>query len=187
MKRPKGKLFALLAIFAALTLVAASGAFTSVQAERTAQVDVADDANAFLALAPNSSVGNNNGDYATGTAGANNNQLSINLTGANAMGSGVNPNAVTTADHVFNIQNQGTQEVRVYLEVANNAPAGVLTFYHNGTSDLPSDSGSLQGSGNYVTLGTGDKVSVGVKVDTRNYNGGTGSFTEQVTIHAEAA
>jgi hypothetical protein len=183
MKRPKGKLFALLAIFAALTLVAASGAFTSVQAERTAQVDVAGDADAFLALAPNGT--SPNGGYATGSAGANNNQLSINLTQTGAGGQGVNPNAVTTADHVFNIQNQGTQPVTVYLDPAGNAPAGVLTFYHNGTTAAQSSSGTISGSTNAVTLGTGEKVSVGVKIDTRGYNGG--SFTEQVTVHAEAA
>jgi hypothetical protein len=183
MKQPNGKLLALLAIFAALVLVAASGAFTSVEAERTAQVDVASDADAFLALAANTS--NNNGiAYASDVAGANDNQLSINLTSTMNGGSGVNENALTTANYVFDVQNQGTQPVTVYLEPAGNAPTGVLSFYHNGTTAAPSSSGSLQGSTNGVTLGTGEKVSVGVRVDTRGYNGG--SFSEQVTVHATA-
>jgi hypothetical protein len=183
MVRPKGKVIALLAVFTALVLVAASGAFTSVQAERTAAVDVASDADAFLALAANTS--NNNGiAYASDGSGANDNQLSVNLTSTMNGGSGVNENAVTTADHVFDIQNQGTQSVTVYLEPAGNAPAGVLAFYHNGTTAAPTSSGTITGSTNAVTLGTGEKVTVGVKVDTRGYDGG--GFTEQVTVYAEA-
>jgi hypothetical protein len=183
MKKPKGKLFALLVIFAALVLVAASGAFTSVQAERTAQVDVASDADAFLALSANTS--NNNGvAYASNNAGANDNQLSINLTSSMNGGDGVNPNSVTTADHVFIIQNQGTQPVDVYLEQSDTVDDSVLEFYYNGTTATPSATGSLEGSSNAVTLEAGEQVSAGVKVDTRAYT--AGDFTEQVTVHATA-
>jgi len=183
MKQPKGKLLALLAVFVALVLVAASGAFTSVQAERTAQVDVASDADAFLKLAANTS--NNNGiAYASNNAGANDNQLSINLTSTMNGGSGVNANAATTADHVFIIQNQGTQPVEVYLEPSNTVDDDVLEFYYNGTTASPSATGSLEGSSNAVTIDTGEQISAGVKVDTRGYTGG--DFTEQVTVHATA-
>jgi hypothetical protein len=173
MKKPKGKLFALLAIFAAVTLVAASGAFTSVQAERTAQVDVAADANAYLGLAPHSGP---NGFYANSNAGANNNQLEINL-GANTNdgGLGVNENALTTADDVFTITNQGTQEVEVYVVVSSND--NIVDFYQTGGADI-------EGSASAVPLAPGDSLDVGVEVDTRGYSGG--SFSTAVTVHADA-
>jgi hypothetical protein len=174
MKRPKGKLFALLAIFAALVLVTASGAFTSVEADRTANIDVADDADAFLRLAPNAS---GNGAYAT----QNNGQLQIDLTSTTNGGQGVNPNALTKADHVFDIQNQGTQTVDVSIQ-HGGANDNVVSFYHSGYTNNWGSSGSIEET--TVTLDPGQKVSVGIEVDTRGYSGG--DMTEAVTVTAQA-
>jgi hypothetical protein len=180
MNPPRGKVFAIVLLFAAVTLVAASGAFTSVSAERTATVDVAADSQAFLALFANGS--SPNGGFATNDTGPNG-ELTIDISTTQSGGSGVNPNAVTNVDDVFVIQNQGTQPVDVTITDDN----GAVTFYDTAastTGSAPYSLTSLEG-GNTVELGVGDSVSVGVQVDT---TGGTlsPSTTVAVTVTAEA-
>ncbi len=101
-----------------VTLGAASilgtGAFTSVSADRDVSVTVADDADAFLRLAPCDSP---NGQYVDNEDGL----LNINLSGSNSnsdpSGDGVNPHGITRFDDVFEIANQGTQNVCVDFEI----------------------------------------------------------------------
>jgi hypothetical protein len=163
----KGKLFGLLAVFAAIGLVTASGAFTTVSAERTASVNVAGDADALLALEPADTP---NGDEYAGTS---NDQLEIELATENA--EGVNPNAVTEIDSVFRITNQGSQEVNVSIsDSGDNSDA--VTF-HNGSTNL--ESGGKD-------IGTGELIIVSIEVDTRDI-GGTPSLIDEITITAEAA
>ena len=92
-----------------------SGAFTSVAAEREISVAVADDTDAFLRLAP--CPDSPNGGYVDNSNG----QLSIDLSGENSnddpSGSGVNTNALSRFDSVFEIANQGTQDVCVDFAV----------------------------------------------------------------------
>ena len=93
-----------------------SGAFTSVQAERSIAVDVASDENAFLRLAP--CEGSPNSAYVTETAAE---TIAIDLSDSNdqidGSGEGVNTDALSTFDSVFEICNQGTQDVCVDFEV----------------------------------------------------------------------
>lgn len=119
--RLKANLFALLAIFLAIAMVTATGAFSSVSATRTAEVNVAGDGAALLQLQPypgpngyNPSDGGsltNSEGYAQLTNG----ELQINLLGDfdgdGVIGAGVNNNATTDIQAVFNITNQGTQSV----------------------------------------------------------------------------
>jgi hypothetical protein len=91
-------------------VVTGTGAFTSVEADRDVAVQVADDANAFLAL---EAIGPN-APY-TDTS---NGQLGIDLTSSNATGSGgqgVNTDAVTVFQELFEVRNQGTQDVDVQI------------------------------------------------------------------------
>jgi hypothetical protein len=91
-------------------VVTGTGAFTSVEADRDVAVEVADDANAFLAL---EAIGPN-APY-TDTS---NGQLGIDLTSSNATvagGQGVNTDAVTVFKELFEVRNQGTQEVEVEI------------------------------------------------------------------------
>jgi len=140
-----------------------TGAFTQVEAERTVDVQVADDSTAFLQI---QSIADNYTD----TSG---NALAVNLDGASsAAGTGVNDNAVTKVDPLFNITNQGTQEIEV-TEDSNIAGVELL---------------GLQGG---ATLGVGDTVEVGINVSTnsdRQINAGTvsGSLSEDVVINATA-
>jgi hypothetical protein len=96
-------------------LLTGTGAFTSVSADRSLSVSVADDADAFLRLAP--CPGSANGDYVDDSNGL----LAIDLSGDNGndppAGSGVNAGALSVFDNVFEIANQGTQNVCVDFEV----------------------------------------------------------------------
>jgi hypothetical protein len=87
-----------------------TGAFTSVSANRTVNIDLADDSSAFLKLEP----GNSGliSDTEQGT-------LEIDITDTEAGGQGANMNAVTTIgdpnnpedEHAYKVVNQGTQSV----------------------------------------------------------------------------
>lgn len=102
------KLLSVLGTLTAGSAVAVgSGAFSSVQAQRDLDVNLAGDANAYLRIAPSDGP---NGAYATG---AEDGTLALNFTdnNENVSGSGLNRNAVTYFDEVFVIENQGTQPV----------------------------------------------------------------------------
>lgn len=88
-----------------------TGAFTSVSANRDVSVAVASDANAYLSI---DDTGNANAEYITESNG----ELAIDLTGDNETddgGAGVNADAVTVLQGLFEVQNQGTQEVEVQV------------------------------------------------------------------------
>ena len=143
-------------------MVFGTGAFTQVEAERTVDVDVADDADAFLGLYETT------GNYTAANGGT----VAIQLNdSSDASGIGVNDDAVTTVDSVINVSNQGTQPVDVSV---GNAPNGV------NLTGLP-----------VTDVGVGDNVTVGVNVSTnpnRPINGGTVSsdVQESITINATA-
>lgn len=144
-----------------------TGAFTSVQADRTVSVEVADDSDAFLQLVP---ADGPNGEYATTDGGT----LAIDLSGSNptdAGGSGVNARAITSAERVFAIENQGTQAVDVTLtpnsllstsETGDGVDSMFVFVYPESSSEavVGSDSDLTDvdtGGIEPVTLGVGDR------------------------------
>jgi len=170
--RPKGKLFALVAVFAAIGVVAASGAFTTVSAERTATANVAGDSSALLQLDVVDST------YAEQSSGT----LEIDLTG-NA--SGVNLNATTTITDVFKITNQGSQDVAVNI-TDSGTNDNLVTFY-NTTASGTGTGGSLEGSSNATTLTPGGSVLVSVEIDTVGQGLTDGDeLIDGFTIYADA-
>ncbi|MDD4281471.1 MAG: DUF1102 domain-containing protein [Candidatus Methanofastidiosa archaeon] len=108
------KLIPFLAILVAAIIIIYSGAFTSVEAERMAVIDVAGDASALLALAPASGP---NGAYA-GYEGSGALYLDIGA----GLNNGLNVNARTVISDVFTITNNGTQ--LVYVTVYKDNPLG---------------------------------------------------------------
>lgn len=90
-----------------------TGAFSSVEAERDVAVTVSEDASAYLGIQPGDGP---NGEYADTT---DSDALAINLTGDNdnvsGGGQGINANAVTGIEEVFQIQNQGTQDIALHV------------------------------------------------------------------------
>lgn len=113
MKR-RNLLSALGALAAGGAVATGTGAFTATTADRQFSVSVAGDSNAFLGLSPTSGP---NGAYADG---ADDGELELDFTEDNenigsgiAGGNGINSNSITHFDDVFEVQNQGTQEVIV--------------------------------------------------------------------------
>jgi len=196
--RPKGKLFALLAIFAAIGLVTATGAFTTVTATRTATVNVAGDANALLQLQPHSGpngVGpSGNPTSSDGYAQLVNGQLEINLNGyASTIGQGPNVNATTDIQGVFNITNAGSQDVDVNISDTGDND-DLVTFYNSSQADLSGTSPPYGGmetdganGGSAVTLTPGETVVVSIYIDTTDssFSGGE-ELIDDITITAIA-
>lgn len=114
-----------------------TGAFTSVTAGRDVAVDVADDSDAFLQLqgaTDNDGAELPNGQYVRETGGT----LEIDFTGDNSdiagSGEGFNPRANTGISRVFEVRNQGTQEVELTLRTSEQDDTDT-----NGVCLVPSD------------------------------------------------
>jgi hypothetical protein len=107
-----------------------TGAFTSVDADRSVAVEVASDSGAFLALERDTRGGNataNANDYVDINGG----QVSLDITNTDAPGNGqgLNNNATTVIDDILQITNQGTQPVYVgYTHPAS--PTGNFALFH---------------------------------------------------------
>jgi P pilus assembly chaperone PapD len=177
---PKGKLLALLAIFAAIGVVTATGAFTSVSAERTATVNTAGDSSALLQIEP----GAMSGEYVTdGDATTN-----IDLTNADLIGSngGVNVNAETTMDQILSITNNGEDSVYLSIEVDNpngNAAQYVEFEASSGDKNITTNAGAPTQS--TVTVQSGGTVDLDMNVDTTDVSSAGTILIDQITIVAE--
>lgn len=163
------QLLAALVVSSLLIAILGTGAFSSVSADRTATVSVASDADAYLALEPHSAA---NGQYATTRGG----QLEIQIDDSNPLlpGAGVNQDATTTFDDVFNITNQGTQ--RVAVSVADGTSETTYYVRYDGER-FPLDDVE-------VVLPPGEVAEVGLVINT---TGDTGALVPgDLTVEAEA-
>lgn len=177
MRLPKGKLLALVALVVAASMVMATGAFSTVTAERSTNVKVTGDEKAFLGVKP--SPDSKNSQYAKQQP---NGELVVNLNqkAKGVTGQGVNPDAVSSFDNVFTITNQGTQSVSVWLEDSSDR----VSFYVGGdTSNRPSSQGGA------VTIGVGETKNIGVVVDATDKGAGTTFLDgdDDMIIHAVAS
>jgi hypothetical protein len=167
----------------ASSLTLGTGAFTSVEASRSVSVAVADDADAFLRLAPCEGP---NGDYVTTDGGT----VAIDVSSSNdaLLGEGVNADARTVVDDVLAIENQGTQPVGVWLDPptpvadANGDPA--VEFYRDGDA-----SAGIAGEANAVCLDVGESVRVGFLARTYGLSPGDDLFASgsRMVVHADAS
>jgi hypothetical protein len=78
-----------------------TGAFTSVSAERTVDISVASDANAFLSLQPTGDRAYTDGDS----------QIAFSFDNSENGSKGLNPDARTAFTDLFTIKNQGANDV----------------------------------------------------------------------------
>jgi len=147
-------------------------AFTSVQAERNVDVNVAGDASSFLALQPTSSE--NAVKYVD--TESSDSTIEINLDGGSQDGgSGVPQDGITKLDDLFSVLNRGSQPVNVYFEDDSDA----VTFR--------SDGSAIEGAGNSVEVGVGEEIVVSLTVDTLNNDVNTDStLIDTATIFAQA-
>lgn len=140
-----------------------SGAFSSVEAERDFSVEVAGDADAYLALIGAS-------EYAEET----NNTLELDFGENSQGGQGVNQDATTTFLHVFTIQNQGTNTVGIQIDRpdlpggGNNhvhffvGEHGGVTLSAYGKDDMASELDYANPGDDDRVLEPGDELKVGL-------------------------
>jgi hypothetical protein len=136
---PNGKILAVLMMFGAVGTLAATGAFTTVEAERTADVDVAGDANALLAITPAEDPENSSFIQQSDTS---NQAFEIVLEGNDGNADGLNTNSTTTAQNIFNITNNGEEDVDVWINTEGGAQEGnpdVNTTFYIDESQVGSD------------------------------------------------
>jgi hypothetical protein len=164
-----------------------TGAFTTVTAERAVSVETAGDASALLQLTGNEDYGDDDTDVAEHVSTTDTGTLQLTF-------DSINRNAVTRFDDLLSVANQGTQEIKLYVNVdageegvdpiygqgyTNDGPLDVL---YGGTytadADGQGDSDSIVGGNvnqtpraNPLTLDSGDSATLTVVIDTR----GTGS------------
>lgn len=167
MARSRTVILTLLAVTGVLVFASGSGAFTAVSAQRTVSVSTASDSNALLQLTNHSGP---NGQYASETDG----ELEITLDNANL-------NASTTLNDVFNITNQGTQTVGVWI-VKSGQHSDLVTFENATGSAIDNSSSAAQ------TLGVGNTIQVTIAVNTTGQNlAANTTLLNSVEIHADAA
>ena len=165
-------------MFAAVGLITATGAFTTVEAERTATVDVAGDANALLALdegsnAPDGVVSNQD----TG-------EIQIDLESGNfgnQGAQGLNSNATTTFDELIEVQNQGTDNISLsvsYNITGDDTAVDNVILYDTSGTDLTSGS---------VSLSPGDIQEIGFKIETSDVASSSDTFNIEITFSAESS
>ncbi|WP_169051894.1 LamG-like jellyroll fold domain-containing protein [Halorhabdus amylolytica] len=175
-----------------------SGAFTSVEAERSVTIDVVGDADAFLRLAP--CEDSPNGAYVTGAADG---AMAVDLSESNeaVSGKGVNQESFYVFHDVFEIGNQGTQPVCVDFEVDVPAIPGpvpdrydfvqgdpAVVFYRGDNPDERITVGELDpGRDGAISLRPGDSQCVGFEVRALGFDSGEDLFNgANLTIHAAA-
>lgn len=159
-----------------------TGAFTSVEADRTVNVAVADDANAYLSLddidsSPNSEYVDVSGE-----------QIILNLDSTNSGGSGFNAGAETRIDDLIRVANQGTQTINIWVtlgaESGDTFDDDTLYFYPGDATDTALNNGEGNSDGNNVLgLTPGESAKLGVLVDLGDVS--DVEETPTATFHAD--
>jgi hypothetical protein len=133
-----------------------TGAFTSVSADRSLEVEVAGDASAFLALKPQP-----NSDNASAYVDVSGDTVSIDVSSTNAGGEGANQNAYTVIRDLIQVTNQGTQGV--IFGHRQDFPPQKAFLFHDDPRYKP-DGGKSQAGEEFSSLGSPDNS--GTNIDT---------------------
>ena len=154
--------------------VLGTGAFTSVEAERSVSIAVADDNRAFLRLEPISRDGINQKltqrSYSAGESVGF--EIPGNGNGENSDAEGVGVDSVYEFHELLKVHNQGTQPIQLNS-----------TYDGDNLADLAlvNDDGVL--GDDPPTLSVGASINVGLSIDTHGSE--IGEFDETLTIVAE--
>ena len=158
-----------------------TGAFTSVSADRTATVQVADDATGYVGLSPSSGP---NDQFARQQGG----ELLLEFGDSGNSGLGVGQSSEYQFNDVFTVENQGTQDVFVSLAPITGIPIDSGTdgedvdvrFFipsDNGPRAIENAGESAIGDGpdppsdgNVLKVGTGSSQGIGLFMTTFSYN-----------------
>jgi hypothetical protein len=148
-----------------------TGAFNFANVERSAEISVAGDENAFLALNSESEYTNNSG-----------NRLDFDWETA-AGGEGINQDSDYSFTGLFSIENQGSQSVGVWINDDDNND--VASWSGTPSDDTPDFGTSIEGPGNPYALDPGEKVYVNLVVLTRD-NSAT-DLPSEINVVADAS
>lgn len=177
-----------------------TGAFTSIEADRGVNIEVAADDAAFLGLEPLDTPNSN--QYVE----LNDGTLDISIGQSGNGGGGVNLNALTKFDRMFQVTNQGTQAISLFIlydpadaqsgfmpgpddsgRLDPNDPDLGLAFYREGSGlelNHPVGRSSVDRS---TLFEPGESVTLGVSIDTRGFSADTAQalFEGQVVVTAK--
>lgn len=155
-----------------------TGAFSSVEADRSVSINAAGDASAYLGLAKTGS--SNSEKYVTTTNG----EVGFDFTGENTDGDGFNTGAVTQVKNLLEVANQGTQEVNFWVEVPYSQVTNYLTLSAGDSDNLLA---ADEEGANKVTISEGDSIILDLEVDATGESSSHGPFDgETITFHADA-
>ena len=173
-------------------MAAGTGAFTSVDADRQANVEVSDDVNGFLQIYPSnrSPLDQPNGTFANnnGTPGS---QLSLDINdaaGTDPGSTGIGTDSRYVFDDVFRVRNEGTQDVFVQIDsisTTTDPPSGAsggsieVDFFASAGADTNSTGPSFSSvdvidGTNEMLVPVGNVRAVGMRIETvdgSNYDG----------------
>lgn len=189
MSTPNSRMIPAAVVVLAAALIVGSGAFSAITADRTATIGVAGDDSALLAISPHTDA--NPDFFGSG------NTLSISVGIGN-----------TTIEPLFNVTNQGTQSVAVWLvdhdytgggsneDLAGDIVGDVdedntgnITFHnptYGGNESCENAKKSVETQGNAVQLAPGETLVVSMFSDTSNVPGDEADLLDELTIHADA-
>jgi len=174
------------ALAAGGTAAVGSGAFSSFEADRSLTVQIADDSEAYVAFSTDlGGTPHDNYEYADIN---DNGEIEIEFAENDAHGLGVNPNSTTAFDDVFAVENQGTEDAALWVELSDDIAEVVdIDLYYVG-QDEPSIVGEGNAFGPEWAFGVGSSFRVGITVDTTKTETGElpESFNGTITFHAEA-
>ena len=170
------------AVAAGAGAIGGSGAFDAVEADRSFEVEVAGDAAALLGLTVENEV--IAGTEAGGAGGNDVIYFELDAPGAQ----GINDDALTRFFEVFEVRNNGSQEVLVTIDTG--AASGVtfqITESRWNNSDVVSADTDLEEDG--VDLEPGQAVRVDIAIDTTAAGGYEEPVSDpfQMTLRAESA
>jgi|GEM_PF-3293840 len=155
-----------------------TGAFTSTSAERTVDIAVVDDEDAYLAMNPSSGT-----SYGR-AAELGNGQVRFAIPGpyentpADTQGEGIGPDSVYTFGELVTVKNQGDETVQVWSKPNDLVPA----IDHLALVDSAEDGAVLDEQSKAIELTPGDEFEAGLFIDTGS---DLGDFTVSLSILAE--
>lgn len=163
--------------------VVGTGAFTTATANRSVSVNVADEDEAYLALDEVDGPGYENATFAHQNTSE---QISIDINDAYGTvddGNGVGLDSKYEFDNVFQIENQGTQDVELSIPELSDgdfdptASGLTVQFYPRTTPSNPLHSTP-------AVLSTGSSLRIGLKVETNDLD--IHDFSADATVSADA-
>ena len=168
-----------------------SGAFSRVETQRSADIRVAHDSQAYLGLqrtdSPNASYVDfdGKGHLRVRMSPDNPNQTDPDR------GTGVNPDSHSWFHNVFRICNHGNQKVCTWIEKGGGQDTSSVTFYNSDEAEATYGDVStwnITGTTRQVPLHVGDCVTVGIHVETIGFYGPEAGdvLLEDITVHADA-